>query len=124
MAPALEPDDRLVTRDTAPGPGDVVVARAPDGRTVVKRVVAVGPADVAIVTGSLLVDGAESPWSPPGGMRAAGRWRVPDGHVFLLSDAAHRTDADYRTWGPVATGAVVGVVRWRYRPLGRAGRVV
>jgi SOS-response transcriptional repressor LexA len=39
MAPALEPGDRLLVRyDVPPVPGDVVVARFPDGVLAVKRV--------------------------------------------------------------------------------------
>jgi phage repressor protein C with HTH and peptisase S24 domain len=39
MTPALEPGDRLLVRyDVRPVPGDVVVARFPDGVLAVKRV--------------------------------------------------------------------------------------
>ncbi|GAA0967809.1 LexA repressor [Nocardioides aquaticus] len=38
MAPSLSPGDRLLVRyGAAPRPGDVVVARFPDGTVVVKR---------------------------------------------------------------------------------------
>jgi len=123
MAPVLEPDDRLITRRVPPVAGDVVVARSPTGRTVVKRAVAVGPAEVTLSAEAVLVDGVVSPWSPPDGVPGAGRWDLDTDHVFLLSDAAHRTDADSRAWGPLPPDAVLGVVRWRYRPLGRVGRI-
>lgn len=123
MAPTLEPGDHILTIRRPPTEGVVVVADAPDGLRVVKRVVAVGPAEVAASDDTLLVDGSPSPWTPPGGMSGSGSWTVAPGSVFLLSDAAHRTDADSRSWGAVAADRVVGVVGWRYRPIRRAGRI-
>lgn len=123
MAPTLEPGDRVLGHRVRPDVGDVVVAVAPSGRKVVKRVAAVGPTVVGIESDTLLVDGRPSPLSPPDGVPGSGEWRLDTGQVFLLSDAPHRTDSDSRSWGPLPADAVVGVVRWRYRPLRRFGRV-
>ena len=88
MAPTLAPGDRLLVRYGArPVPGDVVVARFPDGALVVKRVSHAQPH----VTGT-------------------GGW-------FLTSDnrdAPGVTDSHER--GPVRADAVRGVVRARVWP--------
>ena len=123
MAPTLEPGDRVLGHRVRPDVGDVVVAVAPSGRKVVKRVVAVGPAVVGVESDTLLVDGTTSSLAPPGGIPGSGEWQLEAGQVFLLSDAPHRTDSDSRSWGPLPVDAVVGVVSWRYRPLRRIGRV-
>lgn len=54
MAPRLMPGDRLlVWRARSYRPGDVVAARGPDGRLLVKRVVLVGQAELVLVGDNL-----------------------------------------------------------------------
>ncbi|HEX8001186.1 MAG TPA: nickel-type superoxide dismutase maturation protease [Mycobacteriales bacterium] len=48
--------------------------------------------------------------------------RVADGGWWVEGDNAAASD-DSRTFGPVPADAIVGEVRWRYRPLRAAGRV-
>lgn len=122
MAPTLEPGDRILVVDRAPTAGSLAVASAPGGLLVVKRVVAVGPATVAVSAGSVTVEGAEG-WEPVDEVPGTGSWELPDGHVFLISDAPHRTDSDSRAWGPLADSDILGVAVWRYRPWRRWGRL-
>ena len=120
MAPVLEPGDRVVAVGRHPTPGAIAVARDPSGLLVVKRVVAVGPATVEIDSGAITVAGGDG-WQPVDDVPGTGRWDLDAGSVFLLSDAPHRTDADSRSWGPLAADDVLGVVVWRYRPVRRWG---
>lgn len=151
MEPALRPGDRvlvdmsayglrapftrhvLVPRDR-PAPGEVVVFRSPaDGTRLIKRVVAVGGQDVALVGGKLWIDGR--PLAAPGPNGAAERHgartvrldlsdgggpdippqRIPPGMVLVLGD--HRGDsADGRWFGLVPEEAFYGraiAVYWR-----------
>ena len=86
MCPTLAPGDRLLVRYAASvRPGDLVLARFPDGVLAVKR--AAEP--------RLLRDGGEGWW--------------------LLSDDPH-AGVDSRHRGPVAAGAVAGVVLARVWP--------
>ena len=47
---------------------------------------------------------------------------VPAGTWFLAGDFRGESD-DSRFWGPVPTAAITGIVRYRYWPPGRAGRL-
>ena len=122
MAPCLEPGDRVIAIRRVPAPGDIVVASAPDGLRVVKRLIAVGPALVEVADERVTIDGEPSPHAPPEGTPGSGAWTVGPGQVFMLSDAPRRTDADSRSWGPIDATEILGTVRWRYRPLARWGR--
>lgn len=151
MEPTLRPGDRvlvdmsayglrvpftrhvLVRRDR-PAPGEVVVFKSPaDGTRLIKRVVAVGGQDVALVGGKLWIDGR--PLDVPGLDGAAERHgartvrldlsdgggpdiaplRIPAGMVLVLGD--HRGDsADGRWFGLVPEEAFFGraiAVYWR-----------
>ena len=47
---------------------------------------------------------------------------VPKGAWFLAGDFRGESD-DSRFWGPVPTNAITGIVKYRYWPLKRAGRL-
>lgn len=110
MSPALEPDDGLITVPFRRARrGWVVVVEHPErpGFVLVKRAVALPGEQVEIADGRLLVDGCAvaEPWAR-GSTEPEGRWTVPNGSMFLLSDARSSTRADSRTFGPVdQTGA-------------------
>jgi signal peptidase I len=83
----------------------------------IKRVVAVGPASVAISDGHTVLGGrkAAEPYIQRCGADAAGicdmprAIAVPKGMVFLLGDNRGNSD-DSRFWGPVPAGALIGQV--------------
>lgn len=95
------------------------------GGLVVKRVVAVGPATVAMVAGELLVDGAPQlePWLAHD-LRGAARLpvrSVASGELFVLGDnRLPLASRDSRSFGPVPQasirGRLVAVLRWPWSP--------
>ena len=111
MAPAIQPGDRIVA-DARPGAirtGDVVVL-APgswpgDGASdLVKRVVAVGGAEVVCCDGGrVTVDGRPVTAAEP--TTEAFRVRVPPGRLFLVGDDAGAS-ADSRSYLAVDAGTV------------------
>jgi signal peptidase I len=114
MAPALRPGDRLLVdrrayRTRPPRVGEIVVVLDPEepARWLVKRVAAVGPSPPPS-RGSPADRGADPP--------------VPDGSVFLLSDAPGPT-RDSRRFGPVPIDRLVGRAYRRYFPADRRGEL-
>jgi signal peptidase I len=133
MQPTLMPEEYFLA-DTrgfpgaTPGRGEVVVYRyPPDPRMVfVKRVVAVGPARVALHEGRLLIDGVEVPETYPHAP-AATRYslemeerKLGKGEVFVLGDNRDNSD-DSRMQGGVPLDNILGraTVVWWSGDLGR-----
>lgn len=140
MEPTVaEGEIRVWSRLATPTVGDVVVVRLPDEPDVVhvKRLVAVGPAEVELVQGRLYVDGVglgeeaeplewqDASCRPRRAESVRERvgdtsWRVVAagdhdreilhaGEVWLLGDA-RRTSHDSRQWGPLPAAAIEGVL--------------
>jgi signal peptidase I len=126
MAPTLAPGDRLwvdphALRGRAPRPGELVVLRDPGvpDRWLIKRVAAVGPADVHTVRTGVVVQGPKDRAPvPPDAIEST---PVPRGSVFVLSDAPSAGARDSRTFGPVPSDRLVGVAWYRYAPAATAG---
>lgn len=115
MAPALADGDLLLASGRrSPAEGALVVVDAPDGMVVVKRIAAGPHREVSLADGVLSVDGVPIPrvLDVPG----VGSWTVPGDHWFVLSDAPDRTLADSRSFGPVPSTAIRGVVALRLWP--------
>lgn len=117
MEPTLHDGDALVIdllsyRFTDPAVGDIVVATAPDtGRSVVKRVVAIGGDLIGIEDGVLMRNGrpVDEPYANQDQMGGYywGPVTVPDGQVFLLGD--NRLESvDSREYGPLSIDAIEG----------------
>lgn len=105
MSPALTPGDSFVARRLRrPRRGKVVFFPHPNRPELwlVKRIVGLSGETVAVHAGTVRIDGADldESWTTDP-TEPDGRWKVPPGHMFVLSDARHRTLADSRTIGPV-----------------------
>jgi len=96
--------------------GRLVVFRSPeDGRSMVKRLVAVAGQTVAIRDGVLHVDGAvvAEPYVDPRLVDGTffGLMQVPAGHVFVLGDN-RAVSIDSRDFGAVPVESIIGSVLW------------
>jgi signal peptidase I len=153
MVPTIDVGDRVLANrhDHSPRVGDIVIAHppvgaledrcgapkrgAPCGRATpelsdvnfIKRVVA-GPGDtVAFRHGIVIRNGraADEPYARRCGDQPCElptAITVPAGTWFLAGDDRGASD-DSRFWGPVPTAAITGIVKYRYWPLRRAGRL-
>jgi signal peptidase I len=125
MSPSFREGDYVVTVRRRPRRGAAIVFEHPErpGFLLLKRVVATGGQLVRIDRGSILVDGreVEDPWTDDA-TTPDGEWVVPDGHVFVLGDARHRSVDDSRTLGPIRVGRRAAIVVLRYWPPRRLGR--
>jgi len=127
MAPTLRPGDRLLVdaralRRRAPVRGEIAVVADPNGsgRWLVKRIAAVGPSVVHVVRAGVDVREPNDVRPPP--PDAIESTLVPAGSVYLISEGT-ATGRDSRSFGPVATGALIGLAWWRYAPTGRTGPI-
>ena len=123
MWPTLEADQFLIA--TTPAGrlrrGDVVVVRRPERPLeVVKRIVGVPGERVVVQDGRVEVEGRRLVEPYARGTGPSGSWRLAADEYLVLGDNRDRS-SDSRAFGPVPAGAIVGIVRFRYRP--GAGRV-
>lgn len=101
----------------------------------VKRLVAIGPADVTIRQGSVYVNGerqsgpafdrdyvcrAGAPRSPETRDAEGCSWEIPEGKMFVLGDNT-RNSSDSRYWGFADTGTLIGEPFFRVWPFDRIG---
>lgn len=109
LRPAL---DSLTWRRDGYRVGDVVAVRTPAGGAALKRVVALGPATVAIVDGELLIDGQESLTGSFDGYQLHGdseAAQVAPGELYVIGDNRRPLASnDSRAYGPLGTAAVRG----------------
>ncbi len=143
MEPTIMPGDSVIAEKLSirlsggVERGDIVVFENPDPEEgheiLVKRVVATEGQTVDIVYGAdgqgrVSVDGEVLDESYAVGSTeqlaadVAFPLTVPDGCVWLMGDNRENS-ADSRVFGPVDVDDVVGVVVFRYWPLGRVGAV-
>jgi signal peptidase I len=117
----------------APRSGDIVVFTNPrdPAQEFMKRVVAVAGESVEMRDRQLYVDGeaVQEPFAVyrPGGTALSNRFgplTVPPGQVFLMGD--NRDESyDSRSWGPIPTERITGLVRavyWSWDPVARSVR--
>ncbi len=103
-------------RWAAPRRGELVAAANPrDGRVVVKRVAAVGPAELAVAAGRLVGPAVDVPLDASAAARLGDAARIPAGSVFLLGDNSPES-VDSRDYGAVPVDLLYG------RALAGAGR--
>jgi len=127
MSPALEPGDYLVSVRSRRSPlvGDMVIYPARDDPALflVKRVIATGDSRVRLDLGIVTVDGNSpaEPWAHGAG--GDGLWQVGPDEVFVLGDDRSHSALDSADIGPLPVGAVDSIVRFRYWPPGRIGRL-
>jgi len=124
---ALAPGDRAAPLDV----GDVVVLLDPLADTrmpYVKRVVALGGAEVALVDGTTVVNGVavDEPWLDVSfrGVADAAPVTVPGGAIFVLGDnRLPLASRDSRAFGPVPSSRWRGRVVRAVAPPWRDGRL-
>lgn len=127
MAPALHPDDRVLSTrgHDAPAVGDVVLLHVPGvPGSMIKRVVAVSGDEIEVLGDVIYVNGELSDVAPTAYIDTDARGRmkltVPADAVFVLGD--NRPEAlDSRHFGPVPMDAIEGNVIGIILPLTRAG---
>lgn len=77
----------------------------------VKRVVGMGGETISIETGDVLIDGNTGLDHWATGLSAPdGRWEVPPGKVFVLSDQRPLTRDDSRTFGPISVSCLYRMI--------------
>ena len=134
MAPALEPGDRILTREVSVDElerGDVVVFDVPDTegeRLAVKRVVALPRESIEARDGLIVIDDdtrLREPWLEEDAADEPveiERDRMATDEVYVLGDRRGNS-IDSREFGPVEEGDIVGRVTFRVWPPLRIGRV-
>jgi len=134
MSPTFAPGDQLLVsrvrqRTMKVSRGDVVVMRDPlEGeRRYLKRVFGLPSERIEQIEGSLLVNGKRVREGYLGGLPSVvgleeAAWDLGEHQYFVLGDnRAQSTDS--REFGPIMPDDIVGIVRFRYWPLYRAGAV-
>lgn len=130
MEPALCPGDRVLTLKTRRArsgirPGDVVVVLDPEQRSpraLIKRVVACGGSTVAMVEGTVLVNGSPAAVANSSREPNFGPKYVPPGSLFVLGDNLSLS-RDSRAFGPLSCHAVLARAVAIYWPVRRIGLV-
>ncbi|MGD1942415.1 MAG: signal peptidase I [Leptolyngbyaceae cyanobacterium] len=138
MEPTLHIGDRLLvekvsTRLQTPQVGNIVVFEPPPQlrqygytgkQAFIKRVIAIPGETVTVSDHQVLVNGIPLQESyilePPDYLM--GMVTVPPGNIFVMGD--NRNDSnDSHVWGVLPQDNVIGVARFRFWPLARAGAV-
>ncbi len=97
-----------LVRWSSPQLGDVVASPNPrEGRTVLKRVVAVGPVRLSIAADSLVGPLIDAPLGPERSRELGDSLFVPPAAVFLLGDNISES-VDSRDYGPVSIDLIFG----------------
>ena len=117
MSPTLGDGARFIgwrgSRDRSVRRGKVVAFMHPlrPGFWMVKRVVGIGGEVITIDMGEVLIDGKAGldHWGS-GFSSPDGRWAVPPGKVFVLSDQRPLTRDDSRSFGPIAASGLYRMI--------------
>lgn len=132
MLPTLLSNDVLLLNcvDYTPTYGDITVVRLPNGKLLIKRVIAVEGDTVYIdpVEECVYRNGEKlkEPYivSSTPAKQLNGEVKVPKGHIFLLGDnRGNSHDSRYTDIGMVSLDMVVGKAVYRFYPLKTAGKL-
>ncbi len=134
MSPTFSPGDRLLVSPTTARAtyitrGDLLIFRdgPVDERRYLKRIIGLPGEGVRQCDGALLINGRPLAEDYLGGLPAVIglddiTWNLGAGECFMLGDNRAHSD-DSRQFGPVGLYRIEGVVRGRYWPIQKLGRV-
>lgn len=138
MEPTLYDGDNLIVEKISPRlgrikRGDIVTIKSAsdwlheEGKTIIKRVIAVAGDSVEIKDGKVYVNGQEIEENYIKGNYTVAmneeysRLTVPEGHVYVLGDNRSTSIVDSRTIGPVSTDKIESRAIIRVYPFSRFG---
>lgn len=138
MEHTIEISDKLFSEKISyyfrgPNPGEIVTFEDPEveGRTLIKRCIAVAGQTIDLQDGAVYVDGQrldepytnglESyPLATAPGVALEYPCTIPEGHIWVMGD--NRTNsADSRYFGPISEESVTGHAVFIYWPINRVG---
>lgn len=138
MEHTIEISDKLFSEKVSyyfrgPQPGEIVTFHDPEveGRTLIKRCIAVAGQTVELQDGAVVVDGQRlnepytnglpsNPLQTAPGVTIEYPYTIPEGYIWVMGD--NRTNsADSRYFGPIPKESVTGHAVFIYWPLNRVG---
>ena len=116
-----------------PNPGEIVTFEDPEveGRTLIKRCIAVAVQTVDLIDGAVYVDGQRldepytngqpsNPLSTAHGVSLEYPYTIPEGHIWVMGDN-RQNSADSRYFGAISVEKVTGHAVMIYWPVNRVG---
>ena len=138
METTIMTDDRVFAEKISyyfgdPEQGDIVTFEDPEvaGRTLIKRIIAVGGQTVDLIDGAVYVDGVKldepytnglpsNPLLPAFGVDIEYPYTVPDGYIWVMGDNRTKS-SDSRYFGAVPVSSVTGKAVFTYWPIANLG---
>ena len=138
METTIMTDDRVFAEKISyyfgdPEQGDIVTFEDPEvaGRTLIKRIIAVGGQTVDLIDGAVYVDGVKldepytnglpsDPLLPAFGVDIEYPYTVPDGCLWVMGDNRTKS-SDSRYFGAVPVSSVTGKAVFTYWPIANLG---
>ena len=106
--------------------GDIVVFHFPrdPSQEYIKRIIGTAGDEVVIQDGAVYINGKElvEPYISAPPSYPAGRWVVPEGHLYVLGDNRNNS-SDSHTWGTLPMEYVIGKALFVYWPLEEWGTI-
>ncbi len=128
MEPTLQIGDRVFMKkekEFGDLTGRIIVFKDPggNGEALTKRVVAGASSRVRLRSGMVYLDGAKEPLVGDVIEKVRDRrWDLQADELFVLGDNRNNS-MDSIDFGPIKRGSLIGVLTYRYWPLGRSGHL-